>query len=192
MKRLKNLPIYLSVFLFLVIINLQVVYATSETLTLSVPPTNPTTRVVELQKGDRLVGYYTLTNLQTWTTGYGATTYFLAVLILDPMGQPVHICSPRDTKGDSFDYTAWTSGVYKIQFEVCFDNTPPSGIENPQATLNYNVVSASQSIPSPSETSTSGNPLNPLIQFSIIMQAAAISIGIAIVALVVYYVKKRK
>ena len=146
------MPIYLSVFLFLVIINLQVVWATSETFPL--PPLSSITRNVELQKNDRLVGSFTITNLQTWQNGWGDTqSYLVSVTILDPKGQVV--LSYTRTKGDSFDYTAFYSGVYTIQFSVGIEYLPPSGIENPRATLNYNIITSSQSTQPPSQSSSS-------------------------------------
>ena len=118
------------------------VYAeASETFPLSILTT--ITRNVELQKNDQLTGSFTITNLQTWKNGWGETqSYSVTVTILDPKGQVV--LQYAKTKGDSFDYTAFYSGVYTIQFLVGFEYLPPSGIKNPQATLNYDVSTPEQ------------------------------------------------
>jgi hypothetical protein len=175
LRTLKHLSIPLSLFLFLIIINLQVVRATSETFPLS--PMQTLTRNVELQKNDRLVGSFTITNLQTWTNGFGdVQSYSVSVTIFDPTGQVV--LSYTNTKGDSFDYTAFYAGVYTIQFSVGFEYLPPSGIEKPQATLNYNVVQ--------SQPSLLGNLPSWLIPLII----AIILSGV--IAIVAYYMKARE
>lgn len=177
MKPSRTLLISLSVLLLLVTIN-QVVYATSETFPLS--PATPIIRNVELQKNDRFVGSFTIKNLQTWKNAWGETQSLLvSVTITDPKGQVV--LSYTKTKGDSFDYTAFYSGVYTIRFSVGIGYMPPSGIEYPQATLNYNVVKPSQSAPS-----TSGNLPNWL--FPILIGGI---ISIVIVIITYYAMSKR-
>ena len=141
MKNSRILVISMSVLLLFVTIN-QVVYAASETIPLS--PGTSIVRNVELQKDERLVGSFTIKNLQTWKNGLGDTvSYVVSVTVSDPKGQMV--LSYTKTNGDSFDYTAFYSGVYTFRFICGIEYFPPSGIENPQATLNYNIVTPSQS-----------------------------------------------
>jgi hypothetical protein len=145
------------------------------------PGPKPTIRNVELQMGDRLVGYYTITNLQTWENEEGENqSYSVSVYILTPRGY----VGWRNIfhEGDFFVGTAGQSGVYKIQFSVYAKTPPPSGIENPQATLNYTVITRS-----PSDYPPSDNPPNWMVPTLIL---GVISIG---VALTTYYaVNKRE
>jgi len=179
MKSSRSFLIGLSVLLLLVTIN-QVVYATSETFPLS--PATPIIRNVELEKNDRLVGSFTIKNLQTWKNAWGDTvSLIVSVTITDPKGQAIF--SFTKTNGDSFDYTAFYSGVYKFRFSLGIGYYPPEGIEYPQATLNYNVINPSQS-----EPSTSGNL--PDSMFPILI-GGIVSVVIAI-ALVAYYAMSKR
>jgi hypothetical protein len=161
-------------FLFLVIINLQIVYANSESFQL--PPFNPITRNVEVHENERLVGSFSVSNLQTWQNGWGDTqSYSVSVTIFDPKGQTV--LSYTNTKGDSFDYTAFYSGVYTIRFSSGFEYIPPSGIQNPQININYNVISNSQTEPTQSPTGDTPNQsilLPIVILFSVIVSVIII------------------
>jgi len=174
---MKHLIISLSIILLFIGASFIAVYAEySETFTLS--PLTPIVRNVELQKDDRFVGSFTINNLQTWENMWGTQSYEISVTVKDPKGQVV--LSYTKTKGDSFDYTAFYSGVYTIQFYCGISYIPPSGIENPQATLNYNIIT-----PSNSETSTFTN----LPIWMIPILAGAI---ISIIILVTYYAVKSK
>jgi len=176
-KTSKSLLVSLLVLLLPVTIN-QVVYATSETFPLS--PVTPILRNVELQKNERLVGSFTITNLQTWENGGGDTqSYLVSVTILDPKGQVIWYNIYNES--DFFVFTAVYSGVYTIRFLVYAHERPPSGIENPQATLNYNVVTPSQS-----DNSTSGNLPNWIIPTLLV---GIISI---VVALTTYYAVNKR
>ena len=176
-KTSKSLLASLLILFLSVTIN-QVVYATSETFPLS--PGTPTIRNVELQKNERLVGSFTITNLQTWENGAGDTqSYLVSVNILDPKGQVIWYNIYNES--DFFVFTALYSGVYTIRFSVYAHEHPPSGIENPQATLNYNVVTPSQS-----DNSTSGNPPNWMVPTLIV---GIISI---VVALTTYYAMNKR
>jgi len=176
-KTSKSLLVTLLALFLLVTIN-QVVYATSEAFPLS--PVTPIIRNVELQKNERLVGSFTITNLQTWKNGGGDTqSYSVSFTIRNPKGHVIWICDK--TKGDYFVFTAFYSGVYTIRFSVYAHTRPPSGLENPQATLNYNVVTPSQSDHSPS-----GNLPNWMVPTLI---ASIISI---VVALTTYYAMNKR
>jgi hypothetical protein len=181
--------------------SLKPIGAISETFSLS--PMTTIVRNVELQSNDRLVGSFTVSNLQIWQNGFGDNqTHSVSVTVLDPKGQVV--LSYASTAGDSFDYTAFYSGVYTIQFTCGFEYSPPSGIENPEITLNYNVVSAVQQTPtaqiqtptpyqpeSPNQFQTqtqqpnllsSGTSMNPRI-LVVIVAAVIICIGVAVIAI---------
>lgn len=147
-----NSLIPLTALLFLVIINFQlgpqVVHAiTSETFPLALY--TPIIRNVELQKNDRLVGDFTITNIPWWTNAFvGVEGYSCSVTIFDPNNNV--ILKYTNTIGhssysESFNHTAFYSGVYKIEFDVGSEYYPPSGVGNPMATLNYNVVASSSS-----------------------------------------------
>jgi hypothetical protein len=200
---MKKQCILLSLFLFLLVINIPFVIATSETISLTPDLWQSITRNVELQMNDRLVGSFTVSNLQIWQNGFGDNqTHSVSVTVLDPKGQVV--LSYASTAGDSFDYTAFYSGVYTIQFTCGFEYSPPSGIENPEITLNYNVVSAVQQTPtaqiqtptpyqpeSPNQFQTqtqqpnllsSGTSMNPRI-LVVIVAAVIICIGVAVIAI---------
>ena len=140
MKNSRILVVSMSVLLLFVTIN-QVVYGASETIPLS--PGTSIVRNVELQKDERLVGSFTINNLQTWKNGWGDTvSYIVSVTVTDPKGQMV--LSYTKNNGDSFNYTAFYSGVYTFRFICGIEYFPPYGIENPQVTLNYNIVTPSQ------------------------------------------------
>jgi len=167
----------MSVLLLFVTLN-QVVYAASETFPLS--PMASIVRNVELQKDDRLVGSFTINKLQTWKNAWGDTqSYVVSVTVKDPKGQVV--LSYTKTNGDSFDYTAFYSGVYTIRFYCGISYNPPSGIENPEAVLNYDVISSSQS-----DTSLFGN----LQTWQMIPIFAGIVISVIII--VAYFVLRTK
>jgi len=134
-------------------------------------------RNVELQKNDRLAGSFTITNLQTWKNGWGETqSYSVTVTILDPKSQVV--LQYTKTKGDSFDYTAFYSGVYTIRFSVGFEYLPPSGIGNPQATLTYNVITPEQ------------QNISAFTNFPIWMIPILAGAIISIIVLITYYVAR--
>jgi hypothetical protein len=176
-KTSKSLLVSLLILFLPVTIN-QVVYATSEAFPLS--PGTPTIRNVELQKNERLVGSFTITNLQTWENGAGDTqSYLVSVNILNPKGQVIWYNIYRES--DFFVFTASYSGIYTISFLVYAYASPPSGLENPQATLNYNVV-----IPSQSDNSPSGNLPNWIIPTLLV---GIISI---VVALTTYYAVNKR
>ena len=178
MKTVKHLLISLSIILLFIGASFITVYAeSSETFSLS--PLTSIVRNVELQKDDRLVGSFTINNLQTWENMWGTQSYEVSVTVTDPKGQVV--LSYTKTKGDSFDYTAFYSGVYTIRFYCGISYNPPSGIENPQATLSYNVIT-----PSNSDTSIFAN-------FSI-LQTIPIVAGaiISVIIVVTYYAVKSK
>jgi hypothetical protein len=144
----------------------QVVHATSETFPLTLY--TPIVRNVELQKNDRLVGEFTITNIPKWTNVWGQQEYSCLVMIIDPIGQ-ILLMYTR-TKSDSFNFTASSSGVYRIQFQVESDFLPPSGLGNPLASINYDVVSPS----SPSLR------IDPIFLAAIIVAATLIPIGSAL------------
>ncbi len=178
MITMKHLLISISIILLFIGVSFITVYAeSSETFPLS--PLTSIVRNVELQKDDRLVGSFTINNLQTWENIWGTQSYEVSVTVKDPKGQVV--LSYTKTKGDSFDYTAFYSGVYAIHFYCGFSYNPPSGIENPQATLSYNVIT-----PSDSGTSIFAN-------FSI-WQMIPIVAGaiISVIIIVTYYAVKSK
>jgi|WetSurMetagenome_2_1015567.scaffolds.fasta_scaffold46394_3 hypothetical protein len=187
----------------ILIISLQTVFAGSETFPLS--PMQTITRNVALQANDRLVGSFSVGNLWTWQNGWGDNqTYAVSVTVLDPKGQTV--LSYTKTTGDSFDYTVFYSGVYTIQFGCGFEYLPPSGIPNPDVTLNYQVVSAVQETETPPPqiqipyptlnqqanqydfqiqgqeiTSTTDSQFNPQI-LVVFAGATAICVGVAVIA----------
>jgi len=168
----------MSVLLLFVTLN-QVVYAASETFPLS--PGTSIVRNVKLQKNDRLVGSFTIANLQTWKNLWGQTqSYEVSVTVKDPNGQVV--LSYTKTSGDSFTYTAFYSGVYTIRFYVDrITLSPPSEIKNPEVTLNYNVVT-----PSLLETSIFG--ILPTWQMIPILAGIVISV----IIIVAYFILKSK
>ena len=187
MKTSRSLLIALSVLLLLVSVN-QVVYAHSETF--PIPPSTQVDpfglgigaieRTVELKKNDRLVGSFTISNLQTWENFWGDTlSYSVYVTIYDPEGEM--ILSYSKTKGGSFDHTAIYSGVYTIRFLVPLPNyMPPSGIEIPQATLNYNIITPEQ---------TGASTFTNLPIWMIPILAGAI---ISVIILVTYYAVSKR
>ena len=174
---MKHLLMSISIILLFIGASFITVYAeSSETFPLS--PLTSIVRNVELQEDDRLVGSFTINNLQTWKNAWGETqSYEVSVTVKDPKGQVV--LSYTKTEGDSFDYTAFYSGVYTIQFYCGISYYPPSGIENPQATLSYNIIT-----PSDSDTSIFAN-------FSI-WQMIPIVAGaiISVIIIVTYYAVK--
>lgn len=145
----------------------QVVHATtSETFQLALY--TPIIRNVELQKNDRLVGEFTITNIPKWTNVWGQQEYSCSVIIIDPIGQ-IFLMYTR-TKGDSFNFTASYSGVYRIEFHVGSDFLPPSGLGNPVATINYDIVSPSSPLLG----------IDPFLFIAIIVVATLILIGAAL------------
>lgn len=149
-EHMRNSLIPLVAMLLLVMVNFQLAAqvvdaTTSETFPLALY--TPIIRNVELQKNDHLVGDFTITNIPTWTNIMGQVQgYSCSVTIFDPNGQVV--LRYTNTKGASFDYTAFYSGIYKIQFDVGSEYYPPSGVGNPMATLNYSVLASSSFEPS--------------------------------------------
>jgi len=178
---MKRLLISVSLICLVIGASFITVYANySETFPLS--PMTSIVRNVELQKDDRLVGSFTINNLQTWKDFWGDTvSYTISVEVKDPKGQVV--LSYTKTKGDSFDYTAFYSGVYTFRFGCGISKLPPSGIENPEATLNYNVISPSQA-----ETSTFFNLSNWENQLFV----GIVIVGIIVITCLFLYNKKNK
>jgi hypothetical protein len=138
-------------------------------------------RNVELQANEQLEGSFSVSNLQSWQDVLGDTrSYSVPVTILDPEGQVIE--SYTQTTGNSFDYTAFYSGVYTMQFTCGSEYLAPSGIPNPEVTLNYNVVSANQQTQTDQPNlSTANNAVNPRT-LGVIIIAAFVLMGIVVIA----------
>jgi len=131
---------------------------------------NSVGRTVNLNKGDQLVGDYEILNCPV---SYG-------VIIYDPNHEAVLAYDNKDQA--SFSTTAFYTGQYTIQFNTAMNQYyNPNGFPFVQATLNYQVVSASQS-----EPSLTGNLPDWLLPLLI----AIIIFGI--IGIVVYWAKTRK
>ncbi len=155
--------------------------------TFSLPPLNQLHRDVDLQRNDHLAGSFSVNNLQHFQMDDVDQTYSVEAEILSPQGNV--LASYPITKGDSFDYTANFSGVYKIIFDAHVNYTPdwllPYGVENPKITLNYTIVSALEPTPT-SQLVTPPNQLagnQSIILLSLSIFVIAISIGIAAIIL---------
>ena len=109
----------------------------SETFPLSL--NTPIRRMVELHKGNQLMGNFAITNIPIWNNEFwGQQTYSTRVTIVDPQN---NVVLEYDSKHQaSFSYTAFYSGVYTIEFSIGSEFFPPSGLENPSATLSYTVT----------------------------------------------------
>ena len=161
----------------------QFVFAASETFPLS--PMTSIVRNVDLQQNDRFWGSFAVKNVQTWKNAFGETqSYDVSVTVKDPKGQVV--LSYTKTNGNSFDYTAFYSGVYTNHFYCGLSIAPPSGIENPEVDLNYNVVSSSQ----PSTLREADLLIHNLLYWQMIPILAGTVISV-IIALT-YFVMKKK
>jgi hypothetical protein len=179
---------FLFVLLFILgtLLIVQVVNATiSETFPLSQAYGTPIIRNVELQKNDRLVGSFTITNIPWWSNSFvGVEGYACSVTILDPNNNVILEYTNKigdSSYSESFNYTAFYSGVYTIEFGVGSAYYPPSGLGNPIATLNYNVVASSSS-----GLSFFGNlPLWLILTITVCIVAIGIVAG-------VYLISKRK
>lgn len=189
MKKSKFLLIFSLVVLTVISLN-QVAYAVSETVPLTPGPT--IVRNVELEKGDRLEGSFFVKDLFSWKQGWTGDiiSYSVSVKLTDPKGQTVLSYTDVDANGDSFDYTAFYSGVYTFKFGCMSEYLVPEGIENPEVVLNYDVISPSQ------PTSTTGQQSEKSeLDTQFIMQMIPIFAGIAIctiIAITAVYLNKNR
>jgi hypothetical protein len=172
------------VFLVL-LVNVPSAFATSESF--GVAPstflTNPIVRNIEMQKGEHLQGSFTVGNLQSWENILGQElAYSVSVILTDPKGQT--ILNYANTKGASFNYTAFYSGIYTMKFSCSSDYVVPSSVPNPEITINYDVVPAS--IPTPLHLTPQNSTINAFLVI-----AGVASVGLVLVGLLYFREKKK-
>jgi hypothetical protein len=141
-KYLRSLSIALSILIIAgLLASTLIVNAFYETFSLTInPPSKDATvvRFVKVNRGDRIIGDFSLFNIPGWSAG-GGSTYPHSVTLYEPNGGVVFKFD--NTNSASFDNTAYNSGDYKFEFYVEIGQWAPSlTLDYAQGTLNYEVV----------------------------------------------------
>jgi Concanavalin A-like lectin/glucanases superfamily len=148
MKKTSTLTLILASLIFLMafVPSIQAANGSSQTFQLTPEAYQGIVPPIELQTGDRLEGSFLISNLGPYKNLLFGTwdSYWINVELQDPDGQVV--MNYTHTSGGSFNYTAFNWGVYKF-WVFCSGSAFFQGAQNPEMTLDYNVVKAAMPEP---------------------------------------------